>query len=345
MVSKNLSIIKSGILLSITLAFFSINAYSSTSNTESESRVSLFNFNRQQHSVDLSEPAGLFADGLRLRLDLSVLEEVEDTRRFFDTSVIPANDLYGGLWPTRFVQAYGNRITPPENFVIDMTGFTMPINTRITSNFGWRGRRFHYGIDFTARTGDTIVAAFDGKVRVRDFQRGGYGNYLVLRHPNGLETVYAHLSAFLVEQDEFVHSGQPIGLAGSTGRSTGPHLHFETRMMGLVINPNRLIDFVYGVAHRDEYTITAATFGRTRNNSSLPRSGSIATHLQASVDNSTGSTSNAFVAGAVQHHRVRSGDTLSAIARRHGTTARRIAELNNISVNSTLRVGQNLRVS
>ena len=333
------------ILVPATLAFFSVNAlYSTEIPTASETRPEVSY--RQQHGFDLGEPTGLFADGLRLRLDLAVLEEVEASREF-DTTVIPANELYGGLWPSRFVRAYGNRITPPENFVIDMTGFVMPIheNARLSSNFGWRGRRFHYGIDFSAPTGDTIVAVFDGKVRVRDFDRRGYGNYLVIRHPNGLETVYAHLSRFLVERDEFVRAGQPIGLVGSTGRSTGPHLHFETRFMGLVINPNRLIDFVYGVAHRDEYMITAATFGRTTNSSAVSRSGSVATQLQASVNATIGSTSNAFVAGAVQTHRVRQGDTLGAIARRHGTTARRIAELNGISVNSTLRIGQTLRVS
>jgi murein DD-endopeptidase MepM/ murein hydrolase activator NlpD len=319
---------------------FSISAFATPPTSDTRPEL----YHRQQHGFNLGEQTGLFAEGMRLRLDLSVLEDITDGREF-DMTRIPAYELYGGLWPSRFVRAYGNRITPPKNFIIDMTGFTMPINTRITSNFGWRGRRFHYGIDFTARTGDTIVAAFDGKVRVRDFQRGGYGNYLVIRHPNGLETVYAHLSAFLVERDEFVRSGQPIGLAGSTGRSTGPHLHFETRMMGLVINPNRLIDFVYGVAHRDEYMITSATFGRTTNRSAVPRAGSLDNVLQASVNATTGSTSNAFVAGAVQTHRVRSGDTLIAIARRHGTTARRIAELNNISVNSTLRIGQTLRLS
>ena len=339
----NLSFIKTGVLLVAAFWFVSISAFSESPWNDPESRIGAFN--RQQHSSTLSEPSGLFTDGIRLRLDLSVIEEIEETSRYFDTSVIPADELYGGLWPSRHVQAYGNRLSPPQDFVIDMTGFSMPIYTRVTSNFGWRSGRFHYGIDLQARTGDTIFAAFDGKVRVRDFERTGYGNYLVLRHPNGLETVYAHLSRFLVERDEFVRSGQPIGLAGSTGRSTGPHLHFETRMMGKVINPNRLIDFVNQVAHRDEYLITAATFGRTTNSSAVPRTGSLETALQASVNAAVGSTSNAFVAGAVVTHRVVSGDTLGAIARRHGTTAAAIARLNNITVNSTLRVGQTLRIS
>lgn len=332
------------LVVSAASVLFPTSILAAVADNEPESRIGSFIFNRQQHSSELGEPTGLLADGIRLRLDLTVLEEVEE-ERYFDTSVIPANDLYNGLWPSRHVQAYGNNMAPPQDFVIDMVGFVMPINTRVTSNFGWRAGRFHYGIDFTARTGDTIVAAFDGKVRVRDFQPAGYGNFLVLRHPNGLETVYAHLSRFLVERDEFVRAGQPIGLAGSTGRSTAPHLHFETRMMGMPINPNRLIDFIYGVAHRDEYTISAATFGRTRNTSAVPRTGSVAQALQASVDMSVGSTTNAFVAGAIQHHRVRAGDTLSAIARQYGTTAAAIARLNNISVNSTLRIGQNLRVS
>ena len=342
MINKKISVIKTGLLLFTALALVSTAKASSAPVTDSESRVGIFN--RQQHSFTLSESTGLYADGFRLRLDLTVLDEIEETHRYFDTSVIPANELYGGLWPRQHVQAYGNRVQPPTDFVIDMYGFSMPIYTRVTSNFGWRSGRFHYGVDFQARTGDTIFAAFDGKVRVRDFQRGGYGNFLVLRHPNGLETVYAHLSRFLVERDEFVRSGQPIGLAGSTGRSTGPHLHFETRMLGLPINPNRLIDFENQVAHRDEYKITAATFGRTTNNSAVPHTGSQAVALQASVNASVGSTSNAFVAGAVVTHRVVSGDTLGAIARRHGTTAAAIARLNNMNVNATIRVGQTLRV-
>jgi murein DD-endopeptidase MepM/ murein hydrolase activator NlpD len=332
MVNKKL-FAKVRILLSVALALFSMGAYSATSVVAPESRPEVTYVH--QHSFSLGE-TGLFADGIRLRLDLSVLEEAEITREF-DTSVIPADELHGGMWPNRFVNAYGNRLTPPDSFVVDLSSFTMPIETRMTSNFGWRGRRFHYGVDLQARTGDTIVAAFDGKIRVRQFQRGGYGYFLVVRHPNGLETVYAHLSRFLVEENEFVRSGQPIGLAGSTGRSTGPHLHFETRFMGRPVNPNFLIDFQNKVAHRDEFVLTQANLGRTNNRSTVPRTGPINVQI--------GTTTNAFVAGEVQHHRIQQGDTLSAIARRYGTTVRRLTELNNITPTTVLRVGRTIRIS
>ena len=110
-------------------------------------------------------------------------------------------------------------------------------NTRITDVFGYRPRRrrAHYGLDIKVYVGDTIRAAFDGKVRVVKNQgRRGYGKYVVIRHDNGLETVYGHLSKQLVDTNQLVKAGEPIALGGNTGRSTGSHLHFETRFLSLI---------------------------------------------------------------------------------------------------------------
>ena len=127
--------------------------------------------------------------------------------------------------------AYGNAIIP-DTYTIDLTGFHMPTpSTKITSPFGPRWRRMHNGLDLKVNIGDTIVAAFDGKVRIVKYERRGYGKYVVIRHDNGLETVYGHLSKQLVEENQLVKAGEVIGLGGNTGRSTGSHLHFETRFL------------------------------------------------------------------------------------------------------------------
>ena len=182
---------------------------------------------KQVHSSTLSEKSDLLADGLKLKLDLSVLEEVEAEREYFNPEDIPADEIYGGMWDNRYVNMYGSLENAPDSFIVDLENFTMPFEGKMTSNFGKRGsRRYHYGIDIKAQTGDTIVAAFDGKIRVKRYERSGYGYYVVIRHINGLETVYGHLSKFLVEENDFVKSGQPIGLAGNTGRSYVSHLHF-----------------------------------------------------------------------------------------------------------------------
>jgi murein DD-endopeptidase MepM/ murein hydrolase activator NlpD len=126
----------------------------------------------------------------------------------------------------------------PDEFKIDLRDFTMPTDSRtVTSNYGLRWGRQHAGLDIKVYIGDTIRAAFDGKVRIVKYDKNGYGKFVVIRHTNGLETYYGHLSKQLVTENQDVKSGQPIGLGGNTGRSTGSHLHFETRICGISINP------------------------------------------------------------------------------------------------------------
>lgn len=112
----------------------------------------------------------------------------------------------------------------------------------------------HNGLDLKVNIGDTIVSAFDGKVRIVKYERRGYGKYVVIRHDNGLETIYGHLSKQLVEENQLVKAGEPIGLGGNTGRSTGSHLHFETRFLGIAINPIYMFDFPKQDIVADTYT-------------------------------------------------------------------------------------------
>lgn len=158
----------------------------------------------------------------------------------------PSSDVYDD-WNNTSAHAYVRVI--PDQFEIDLRDFSVPIKSnQVNSPFGRRMLGNHQGVDLKAKMNDTIYAAFDGKVRVARYDPRGYGNFVVIRHHNGLETVYGHLTLAIVRPNEYVHSGQPIGFAGSTGRSTGVHLHFETRFCGIPINPERMISFELGVS-------------------------------------------------------------------------------------------------
>ena len=238
-----------------------------------------------------------------------------------EQSEYPALSLYPN-WNNQYVHAYGNAIIP-DTYTIDLTGFHMPTpSTKITSPFGPRWRRMHNGLDLKVNIGDTIVAAFDGKVRIVKYERRGYGKYVVIRHDNGLETVYGHLSKQLVEENQLVKAGEVIGLGGNTGRSTGSHLHFETRFLGIAINPIYMFDFPKQDIVADTYT-----FRRTQGSK---RAGSHDTQVAD---------------GTIRYHKVESGDTLSRIAKLRGVSVSTLCKLNRIKPTTTLRIGQVLRCS
>ncbi|MCD7971757.1 MAG: peptidoglycan DD-metalloendopeptidase family protein [Candidatus Azobacteroides sp.] len=235
--------------------------------------------------------------------------------------IVPAMDLYGDVWNNQRVNPYGGGALP-DSLIIDCSEYSMPVpDTYITSNYGPRGRRYHYGTDLKVQIGDTIYAAFSGKVRMCKFEKKGYGYYVVLRHHNGFETVYGHLSGFLVEEGDMVEVGQPIALGGNTGRSTGPHLHFEVRVKGQPINPAEVFDFKNQVAHADTYVFSGKKAAATKANATK------------------------YAAGSVKYYKVKQGDTLSKIAKRHGISVAQLCKLNNISTKKTLKVGQRLRCS
>ena len=238
-----------------------------------------------------------------------------------EQSEYPALSLYPN-WNNQYVHAYGNAIIP-DTYTIDLTGFHMPTpSTKITSPFGPRWRRMHNGLDLKVNIGDTIVAAFDGKVRIVKYERRGYGKYVVIRHDNGLETIYGHLSKQLVEENQLVKAGEVIGLGGNTGRSTGSHLHFETRFLGIAINPIYMFDFPKQDIVADTYTFRKAK--------GVKRAGSHDTQVAD---------------GTIRYHKVKSGDTLSRIAKLRGVSVSTLCKLNRIKPTTTLRIGQVLRCS
>ena len=272
----------------------------------------------------------LMADRVNIRKnmelkELATLSEIEMEEK--ENLMFPADELYGSNWENRWVDPFRGtaKVNFPDSFAIDCSSFVYPIAidsmARITSKYGPRRRRMHKGIDLKVLKGDTIRAAFNGKVRIKAFERRGYGYYVVLRHPNGLETIYGHLSKILVEENQIVRAGETIGLGGNTGRSTGSHLHFETRFLGQAINPAEIIDFENGVPHQDTYVFHNIKINGRRSN--------IYT-----------SSSDRMV-----YHRVKSGDTLGKIARIYGTSVNELCRLNGLKSTSVLRVGQSIRCS
>lgn len=183
-----------------------------------------------------------------------------------DDDIEPEIDIFTEGWNSRSVNPF-RESDVPESKVIDVRGYHMPVPGRITSNYGYRPKfgRMHKGVDLHLRMNDTVRAAFDGKIRLVNNEPKGYGNYVIIRHPNGLETVYGHLNKHLVKANQTVKAGDPIGLGGSTGRSTGPHLHFETRYMGYAINPCAIFDFPNQTTHTDTYTFSKKTYQQPRN--------------------------------------------------------------------------------
>lgn len=246
----------------------------------------------------------------------------------------PAYSIYPN-WNNERVHAFGNTVQIPDSFRIDLTGFCMPTtHTIITSKCGPRWRRMHNGLDIKVYIGDTIRAAFDGKVRIVNYERRGYGKYVVIRHDNGLETIYGHLSKQIVEVDQYVKAGDIIGLGGNTGRSTGSHLHFETRFLGEVINPEFLFDFPKQDIVSDSYL-----FIRGANRYEYQRNRSMAAV-------SAGKSIPASTAGsAIRYHKIRKGDTLGKISRTYHVSIDRLCKINGIKRNATLRIGQVLRCS
>lgn len=274
---------------------------------------------KQRHSNLIADEKDIYADGIKIKRDLSIIQELQE-ERILSEDEIPADDLYGGLWDNNYVHRYAGKIkNMPDSFMVNLENFTMPIKEgRVTSKFGPRRRRMHNGVDLKVQIGDTIYAAFDGKVRMISYERRGYGKYVVIRHPNGLETVYGHLSGYLVEEDDVVKSGDPIALGGNTGRSTGSHLHFEFRFLGQAINPAEIVDFENFVCHRDQYLVT--------------------THKYKAKN------SNAYTNGKLRYHRIKKGDTLSHIAVKYGTTVSALVKKNNLNPKKNLRIGTSIRI-
>lgn len=290
----------------------------------------------------------------------------------------PAANFYAN-WDQKNLR--GSKGFIPKGTRIDLRGFAMPTESRkINSNFGRRWGRMHEGLDIKVYVGDTIRAAFDGKVRIRAYNGSGYGYYIVLRHTNGIETLYGHMSKQLVKENQIVRAGQPIGLGGNTGRSFGSHLHFEVRLCSTPVDPALFFDFpnqdvtsnfyVTTKNYGERGSVALASAQRIENeNDQRAENTATASHTESSSpvaamnagnDNDVDEDGTEVEAVAQQkavattrssrrskkartrYTTVKNGDTLYDIARRNGTTVNALCKKNGIKANKTLRPGQRI---
>lgn len=266
----------------------------------------------------------LLANQAPIDTKLKLIDSVAVRRMLIDErSANPSAVLYGN-WGEKYTRQSAQL---PDSFLIHLSDFSMPTTSHvILSDFGMRRGRQHKGVDIKVYTGDTIRAAFSGKVRIVRFDPKGYGNYVVIRHHNGLETIYGHMSKNLVAQDQEIKAGTPIGLGGNTGRSATSHLHFETRFCGIALDPALMFDF----RNQD---VTGDTYMFCRNT----------TATAAKSDVASAKTEQKESEASIHYHKVMKGETLSSIARKRHTTVAELCRINHIGKSYRLRIGQILK--
>ena len=265
-----------------------------------------------------------------------------------DMEKFSEDTLFTQYWDNTTVNPYKVKIEEMPYRVIlwladSVSNFTCPFERAVFSKFGWRHGRQHMGVDLPGPKGTPIYAAFDGKVRMAK-KFGGYGNVVVLRHDNGLETTYGHLSSIKVAEGDWVHSGDVVGEMGSTGHSTGPHLHFETRFRGAAFDPQWIIDFENGRLRDSVFVLKVKHLipGCQYVQSSDEEENAI---YQSEEEARAEAERLIAEMNARKYYKIRSGDTLGAIARRYGTTVTAICRLNdNLTAKTTLKIGRTIRV-
>ncbi len=280
--------------------------------------------------VQASEDTSTFLDG-----DQSIVEVAEEIG--IDSIWVKTTEYYA-VWDAYRIDPYRIDITKLTDSVTvelydssDTRNWSLPLKrTHITSEFGPRWSRWHYGTDLDLDMGDSVISAFDGVVRITAYDGGGYGNYILVRHYNGLETLYGHLKEFKAQVGDPVKAGELLGFGGSTGRSTGPHLHFEIRYQGYPINPIDVYDFPNQTIRSKKYIINPETFYYI-NKGRIPSTSSVLAGQRVKSRKS-------------YFHPVRSGDTLFGISAKYGVSVNSLLKLNRLRKSSDLRAGTKLRI-
>ncbi|GAB4164202.1 MAG: peptidoglycan DD-metalloendopeptidase family protein [Winogradskyella sp.] len=253
-----------------------------------------------------------------------------------DPSVSILHDIKSEYWDTTVYNPYKNTtVNFPINITFNDTTFASPVLNQkvITSRYGWRRGRPHKGIDIDLITGDSVVSVLDGIVRFARYSHG-HGKTVVVRHYNGLETTYAHLSHIAVKINDTLKKGQYLGKGGNTGRSTGSHLHLATSYKGEFIHPEYLFNFDDTNTIRSQNLWVTRKWTRPSYHSSrrLSKLALFETKEQALA--SLEKQRKVYV--------VRKGDTLSRISKRNKTSIAAICRTNKIKRTATLRIGQKL---
>ena len=273
---------------------------------------------------------------------LSVLLFNDGTWRYIQNrTIVQDSTVFNRYWDTENISAYRSVSIDsiPKavaiNLVDSLKHYRYPYLGRITSRYGMRHRRPHNGIDIALKVGDTICAAFDGRVRFSKATNTGYGTLVIIRHDNGLETYHGHLSARLVEENDRVVAGQPIALGGNSGRSTGPHMHFEVRYYGQSFDPERIINFRTGELRRDHILLKKGYYSIYSKYEQ---------DFNAEAERDDAEKKEKALSAEKRYYKVRKGDYLGLIAKRNHTTVGAICRLNGIKPTTTLQIGRVLRV-
>ncbi|MCF0176538.1 MAG: peptidoglycan DD-metalloendopeptidase family protein [Bacteroidales bacterium] len=258
-----------------------------------------------------------------------------------DFDMVANADIFTKYWTSKTTNPYGIPVDSLDNttaiwLVDDIGQYHCPYigSVYARGKFMMRSGRRHLGVDLPLKTGDPIYATFEGKVRYSGYMHG-YGNFVIIRHSNGLETFYGHLSKRNVEENDWVNAGDVIGLGGSTGRSTGPHLHFETRYNGYAFDPQWLIDFQSGTLRHRLFVLKKRYFSISNSfeNDFEDEEKAEAEYQKAEAERK-----------AAKYYTIRSGDTLGRIAQRNHTTIKNLCRLNGIKETTILQIGRKIRI-
>lgn len=258
--------------------------------------------------------------------------EYEDSLLVSDFEQV--DSLYKNIWNSTQIRYGVNLVSKSDTIAIGLTGnekYCHPCDGKVISKFGRRGRRQHTGTDIKLHHGDSVRCVFDGRVRIAK-RLSGYGNMVLVRHNNGLETLYAHLSSIKVSVNDTLKAGDLIGLGGRTGRATTEHLHFETRLFGEPFDSSIYIDFEKGALKSD--TIYYNNHRFATNLIDLRKKAQVKTVTSSSV----------LAAGESTVHVVQPGDSLWRIARKYGTSVTKIANDNKIGIDQVLKIGSQIRI-
>ena len=297
-----------------------------------------------------SQPA--LPDTLHNDIEFCETDSLHNTDEELSSDSLQSNDetFYHNIWNSTQIR-YPLTTLPPKDELVTIRltepydhPFVSPVIGEVISKFGHRGRRMHTGTDIRLNAGDTVRCAFDGKVRLAK-RFSGYGNLVLVRHSNGLETIYAHLQSISVNINDTIKAGDVIGLGGRTGRATCNHLHFETRLFGEPFDSNKYIDFKrYALRSNHIYyknkqwEIDPNDF----NNKKQPIETKMVVAANQSIPTIAASVNTKAKSSK---HVIRKGDTLSVIARRYNTSVKKLCSVNNITAQKTLKIGSVIRLN
>jgi len=305
----------------------------------------------KKSAVNFTKGDGAAIDTLDIGDDRVNVVLCDDGTWFFIKNLdkLENDDVFTDHWEENVVNSYKDvsiASLPYHNTIIladSLSKWVCPYTAKVFSKFGYRHHRRHQGVDLPYPVGTPVKAAFDGKVRFSMYYKG-YGNLVIIRHDNGLETYYGHLSARNVEAGQWVHAGDVIGLGGSTGRSSGPHLHFETRYRGFAFDPQWIADFETGKLHKNIFVLRRSYLDPSSH------------YVPESIDEEEEVylTDEQIVAeekriaeekAAMKWHTVRNGETVGRIAAKYGKSITQIKKLNPKLNVDRISIGQKIRVN